>query len=115
MELLGLIFEKSVIAGILGIVLWLFLPRLIKAIDSMAARNAAEHQAIMLMLNHLETRMNWHEAKVYGVNPSVGADTDEQQRAAVDAFMAAADGLTEVKEEIRRYFDATMVRGGAGV
>ncbi len=109
------IIESSIVAGILIIVLWVFftkfLPDLIASIKDVnksfvqsADRSTKEHAALTLMILNVERRMNWHEAKVYGVNPSVGSTQDEQQKAATEAFIRAEGAYTRLNHDIHELF-----------
>ncbi len=103
------IIESSIFAGILILVLWAFfvkfLPRLTKSIDETTERNSKEHAALTLMLLTVERRMNWHEAKVYGVNPSTGTDQNMQQKAATEAFIRAEGAYKRLNRDIHELFD----------
>ena len=98
------IIEQSITAAILVVILWIFLPRLIRTLDTSIDRSTKEHMAITLMLLNVERRMNWHEAKVYGVNPSTGANQDEQQSAATESFQKAEQALKILTHDIHELF-----------
>lgn len=99
------IIENSIGAGIALILLWVFLPRLLKLIDNMDRRNGKEHEAVLLMLAKIESHMIWHEAKVYGVNPSVGDTDTEIHRNAEAAFRRNLKELESLQESIKRIFE----------
>lgn len=98
------LIESSVSAALLMVVLWVFLPRLIKSIDDQASKASKEHEALILMLTHIEIRLNWHEAKVYGVNPSVGDSDDQRYRQAAENFQKAEGEVRKLRADIHRVF-----------
>lgn len=104
--LLPQIAESGVSAILLTIVLWIFLPRIIKSIDLLTDANTRQHQAMTTMLVHLEQRLQWHEAKVYGVNPSTGETREESCRAAIEAFQQYNRQLEVLRHDIQILFNA---------
>jgi len=102
------VIESSIFAAILILVLWAFfvkfLPRLTKAIDESTDRNSKEHAALTLMILNAERRMNWHEARVYGVNPSTGETQNDQQKAATESFARAEGAYKRLNRDIHDIF-----------
>ena len=99
------IIESSVSAAVLVLVLWVFLPRLIKSMDQMGKSNTREHIAIFMLLTGIEKRMNWHEAKVFGVNPSTGNTDNERFQAARESFERANANIEKLEAELHQLFD----------
>lgn len=104
-SIIAKLIESSVSAALLMIILWVFLPRLIKSIDRLTEVNSREHEAIATMFVHLEQRLNWHEARQMGLYPEEnGAPNDKNWRAAVDNFQRANAGLEDLGEDLKRLF-----------
>lgn len=102
-ELIKQVLESSVGVAISLIVLWIFLPRLIKQLDEQTVRNTKEHETIVLMLTHLELRMNWHEAKMYNIN-TLNQDNNEYLKLAQESFEMANMQTKKLRMDIRRLF-----------
>ena len=105
------VIEASITGAALFAVLWVFLPRLLSTIDAMDRRNVRDHTAISMMILNLATRLNYHEAKVYGINPSLGSE-NERIQAANESFRKACDELEQLRRDLQSLYHTQDISNG---
>lgn len=98
------LIESSVSAALLAAVLWLFLPRLVRSIDALTELNTRQHEALTLLLVHLERRLTWHEARALGDAPVDDPQRERLWRTARESFDRANAELMDLRRDLMRVF-----------